>query len=263
MSVSNLGQANLNLAASPPASPFSIAQTFCSGGASSLPTTLPPGGTCFFSIAYSEKAPGTPTGTITFTDNASLSNLTSTSSGSNFTQSVPLSAFGAGAGPPSLPPTSVSISVSEAITVVDTDTASVPPVSTAVTLATIPIGLLVSVDGGTPQVAPATFRETPILGGRTGANIEFQKIAGGQIGAISKKIDPGRVLNLISFVDGLDDFVQGGVCGQNAEPDALASASDNASNPKVVVMMGGSKNLTTAQDLLHKASLALAMIGEY
>ncbi len=39
-------------------------------------------------------------------------------------------------------------------------------------------------------------------------------------------------------------------------------ASDNASNPKVAVTMGGSIKMVTAQGLLHKASLALAAIAE-
>jgi hypothetical protein len=41
-------------------------------------------------------------------------------------------------------------------------------------------------------------------------------------------------------------------------------ASDNASNPTVpMITMGGSLNPMSAQDLLHKASLALAMIAEH
>ena len=39
-------------------------------------------------------------------------------------------------------------------------------------------------------------------------------------------------------------------------------ASDNASNPKVAVTIGGATKMATAQGLLHKASLALAMIAE-
>jgi hypothetical protein len=39
-------------------------------------------------------------------------------------------------------------------------------------------------------------------------------------------------------------------------------ASDNASNPKVGVTEGGVTKMVTAQGLLHKASLALAMIAE-
>jgi hypothetical protein len=39
-------------------------------------------------------------------------------------------------------------------------------------------------------------------------------------------------------------------------------ASDNVSSPKVDVMMGGSKKPVTAQELLHKASLALAAVAE-
>jgi hypothetical protein len=42
----------------------------------------------------------------------------------------------------------------------------------------------------------------------------------------------------------------------------ISYASDNATNPKVPVIIGGSTDMVSAQDLLHKASLALAMIAE-
>jgi hypothetical protein len=42
----------------------------------------------------------------------------------------------------------------------------------------------------------------------------------------------------------------------------ITYASANASDPGVPVIMGGVTNTVTAQELLHKASLALAMIAE-
>jgi hypothetical protein len=66
--------------------------------------------------------------------------------------------------------------------------------------------------------------ETPILGGHSQPPIDFQRINGGQIGAIMSEVDPGRFLHLAFFVDGLDNFSQDGLAGANAEPDALSSA---------------------------------------
>ena len=119
LTVSNLGQANLTLdAVASPGSPFSIAQMACTNGAISLPTTLPPAGACIFSISYVAPPSGTPTGTITFTDNAALSNLTSTASASNFTQSIALSGAGTSTAPPGVP--QAAASVNETVTVTDT-----------------------------------------------------------------------------------------------------------------------------------------------
>jgi hypothetical protein len=68
------------------------------------------------------------------------------------------------------------------------------------------------------------FADTPILGGRSGAEIRFQRIGGGRIGAVMKEVDPGRFLHFVVFVDGLYRFSQGGLCGHNSDPDSLASA---------------------------------------
>src|SRR5208283_997283 len=127
LTVSNLGQANLALdAVTPPLSPFSIAQIACTNGATSLPTTLPSAGACIFSISCVAPSSGTPTGTITFTDNAGLSNVTSTAAASNFTQTIPLSGAGTSTAPPSPPATTVSVAVNETIKVTDTEMISVP-----------------------------------------------------------------------------------------------------------------------------------------
>jgi hypothetical protein len=128
LTVSNLGQANLSLdAVTSPASPFSIAQIECTNGATSLPATLPSAGACIFSISYVAPSSGTPAGTITFTDNAALSNVTSTASGSNFTQSIALSGAGTSTASPSPPSTTVSVSVNEIIKVTDTEAITLPP----------------------------------------------------------------------------------------------------------------------------------------
>jgi len=68
------------------------------------------------------------------------------------------------------------------------------------------------------------FNDTPILGNRYGAEIRFQRISGGRIAAVMNQVDPGRFLHLVIFVDGVDGFSQGGLGGQNSNPDSLASA---------------------------------------
>ena len=132
LTVSNLGQANLSLdSVAPLASPFSIAQIACTNSASSLPTTLPPAGACIFSISYAAPPSGTPTGTITFTDNAALSNVTSTAAASNFTQSIPLSGAGTST-PPSAAPQATA-SINETITATDTPIVAAMPALLAIT----------------------------------------------------------------------------------------------------------------------------------
>ncbi len=145
LTVSNIGEANLSLnPVTSPASPFSIASVACTNGATSLPTTLPSAGACIFSISYVAPSSGTPTGTITFTDNAALSNLTSTAAGSNFTQTIPLSGAGTSTAPPAPPSTTVSVSVNETIKVTDTETIFVvgPVVSLAPSSLTFPAQVL-------------------------------------------------------------------------------------------------------------------------
>ena len=68
------------------------------------------------------------------------------------------------------------------------------------------------------------FRETPIVGHTFGVPIRWQGIDGGLIGGGLAEVDAGRFLDLIFFVDGLDGFLQRGLSGVNAAPDALASA---------------------------------------
>jgi hypothetical protein len=68
------------------------------------------------------------------------------------------------------------------------------------------------------------FDETPILGGHSGASLIFQEIDGGQVAAIMTEEDTGRFLHLVFFVDGLNGFLEDGLIGHNANPDALSAA---------------------------------------
>ena len=126
LTVSDIGLAPLTLGSatiSQGSSLFAISQIACSNGATSFATTLPSGGACILTITYTGSAPSTDTGTLTFTDNAALSNLTSTAAGSNFTQSIALSGSGSSTAPPPAPPATVDVPTSgpdsEIITVTD------------------------------------------------------------------------------------------------------------------------------------------------
>ena len=160
VAVSNIGQQSLSLAAvSSPASPFSISQIACSNGLSALPATLASGASCILSISYVAPSSGSPAGTITFTDNADLSNLASAASGANFTQSLSLSGSGTSAPPPP-PDTNLSVGVNETITVVDTVSMSVeyttPPV------VTVPANITVSATSASGAVVTFSASATDL-----------------------------------------------------------------------------------------------------
>jgi uncharacterized repeat protein (TIGR01451 family) len=121
ITVSNIGEGSTGLPltqAATSSSAYSVGPIACSNGATSFPTTLPSGGACTLMVTLSGPAPSGVT--ITFTDNAALSNVTSTASGSSFTQSIPL--IGSNISitfPP--PATTVTIpTISEPIMVTDT-----------------------------------------------------------------------------------------------------------------------------------------------
>jgi hypothetical protein len=127
ITVSNVGEGQTGLmlsgaATSPSGTPFSIGTITCSNGASSFSTTLPSGGACQVPISYVAPASGTaPSATITFTDNAALSNLTSTPSGSSYAQTILLNGGGTTAPQPTEPSATVPVTDNETITVADSD----------------------------------------------------------------------------------------------------------------------------------------------
>jgi hypothetical protein len=128
ITVSNIGEGQTGLALSsavisPSGTPFTVGTINCSNGVTSFSTTLPSGGACLVTISYIAPASGTPpSATIIFTDNAALSNLTSTAGGSTYTQSITLNGSGTTAPQPTEPPATVSVSDNEVITVTDTPT---------------------------------------------------------------------------------------------------------------------------------------------
>jgi len=128
-SISNIGQLPLILSgalvsqspacATYPVPCFSQPQILCTNGATSFPTTLSTAGACLFTISYTAPSGTAPSGALTITDSAELSNLTSTGSGTTFMQSVPLSGSGSDAPPPVAPPTTLYIADVETVTVTD------------------------------------------------------------------------------------------------------------------------------------------------
>lgn len=124
ITASDIGQASLTLASAAISggAQFSISQISCSNGATSLPTVLPSGGVCSLTITYTASTtPANDTATLVFTDNAALSNLPVLVSGSDYTQSVPLSGAGTTVGPPPPPPAVVSVIDNETVQVTDAE----------------------------------------------------------------------------------------------------------------------------------------------
>lgn len=122
VTVSDIGQAPLTLASATVSGSvqFNIAQISCSSGATSLSTQLPAGGVCTVTINYAASAtPAQDIATLTFNDNAALSNLLTAPSGTSYTQSVPLSGGGTNIGPPPPPPATVSVIDNEMVHVQD------------------------------------------------------------------------------------------------------------------------------------------------
>jgi hypothetical protein len=119
LTVSNVGNAPLAFIGSYNiSSGFSVGPILCSDGTTSMPSSLAIGAQCTFTISY---AGTVSTGTITFTDNAALSNPASTPSGSNYTQTIQLNGPASSSvviGPPSATVTIPTIN--EPITVTDT-----------------------------------------------------------------------------------------------------------------------------------------------
>lgn len=129
ITVSDTGLASLTLTSATisGSSQFAVTQISCTNSATSLSTVLPSGGVCTLTISYTASAtPANDSGLLTFTDNAALSNLQTVASGSNYTQSIPLSGSGSSTPPPPPPPAVVPVVDNETITV--TDTPSFPDV---------------------------------------------------------------------------------------------------------------------------------------
>lgn len=74
------------------------------------------------------------------------------------------------------------------------------------------------------QEYSSLFNNFPILGKRLPGLVNFEKINGGYIASAMARIDSGRILHVIFFVDGTTGFRERGLNGINVERDALSKA---------------------------------------
>lgn len=124
IAVSDIGTTSMTVASATVSGSSQFAITFitCSNDTTSLSTTLPSGGACILTIGYSASpTPANDNGALVFTDNAALSNVASAPSGSNYTQSIPLSGSGSKTPPPPPPPAVIPIPINETVHVTDTE----------------------------------------------------------------------------------------------------------------------------------------------
>jgi hypothetical protein len=70
------------------------------------------------------------------------------------------------------------------------------------------------------------FSRTPLLGGRLGASIEFNRTNSGLFAGAMTTADLGRYLNFVFFVDPLEGFEDAGLVGSNPDPACLADDID-------------------------------------
>jgi len=68
------------------------------------------------------------------------------------------------------------------------------------------------------------FYQSSVLGQRWAEPPVFEKINAGGIASVITEIDPGCFLHVVFFLDGLDNFLQDGFGGMNADPEALSEA---------------------------------------
>jgi len=68
-----------------------------------------------------------------------------------------------------------------------------------------------------------TFSRVRLLGGHIGAPIEFKRTRKGMLAGTTMRVDRGRYLNLVFFIDTLDGFEAGGLIGLSSEIGELES----------------------------------------
>jgi uncharacterized repeat protein (TIGR01451 family) len=122
LTLSSVGGAPLTLIGSPIiSSGFTVSPPICS---SPLSAGLPIGGQCLYTLTYTGGG-GSTSGTIVFSDNAALSNVTSTPVTGGYTQTIQLNAAGSDSAPLGLPSATVNIGpITENITVSDAPSGS-------------------------------------------------------------------------------------------------------------------------------------------
>ena len=137
LQVTNIGLNSLSFSSvTYPSGPFAVTAVTCSTGATVLSgLILPSAGYCNLTVTYSPPASGTASASITFVDNAAVSNLCSSICTGNFTQIVSLTggptAVSVAGG---LPPSAVGLTVNEALTLSDQEIVTASLVSQSLSL---------------------------------------------------------------------------------------------------------------------------------
>lgn len=193
LTLSDIGQAPLvvSSAAVSQNSAFSISQITCSNSATSLPTTLPVGGACIFLISYLAPSGVASSDTLTFTDNAALSNVASTQTGSSYTQIIPLNGAGSTTPPPPPPPAGIPVVDNEAIHV--TDTPSFPDVFDSETITVsdqVTIKIISSPTTTSISAASVTYRTA------ASATVSVNSSGGTVTGNVTLSVDGGAASSL-------------------------------------------------------------------
>lgn len=166
--IENIGEAGSSLALTSvvvsAGAPFTASAINCFSGATQ--TAIPSNAFCTVTITYRGSSPGTDAGTLTFTDNAALSNLSTSGSSPNFTQSIILNAAGGVTAPPAAPLGTVTIpTINETITVTDTVSAKPGPIVTGASARMLTTGgSAVTITGaGFTGATGVNFGNTPAI----------------------------------------------------------------------------------------------------
>lgn len=70
------------------------------------------------------------------------------------------------------------------------------------------------------------FSQTPMLGGKIGAPIEFRRTNNGLFAGTMITVDRGRYLNCVFFIDTLENFEETGLAGTNPDPTQITDDID-------------------------------------
>jgi hypothetical protein len=82
-------------------------------------------------------------------------------------------------------------------------------------------GMLEAFLAGLAREYADMFSRVPLLGGHTGAQIEFRRTKAGMLAGTTLPVERGRFLNLVFFLDTLEGFEIGGLAGYNPDVTAL------------------------------------------
>jgi Bacterial Ig-like domain (group 3)/NHL repeat len=189
ITLSNVGQASLTLGGyAISGSAFSYNSILCWNGTTSWPSTMPSGGACTLLVTYNGTTGAT--GTVTFTDNAGLSNALQGAqlSPTSFTQIVALSGAGANttAPPPSatvtIPTVMENIAVSDAPTFPDVFDQETITVTDQVKIAILSQTI--------------TFTTPPPLDAKAGDSFTVAAIGGASGNPVTFRVGAGSVCTL-------------------------------------------------------------------